>query len=74
MIKGIMPEVTENSLEPVRTIRLEKEGVKSGSSLDSGEIMLETVTNFRLSLFAAFVLSMCSAFYTGSCSVSSSFK
>lgn len=42
MIKGIMPEVTENSLEPVRTIRLEKEGVKSGSSLDSGEIILET--------------------------------
>lgn len=74
MIKGIMPEVTENSLEPVRTIRLEKEGVKSGSSLDSGEIMLETVTSFRLSLFAAFVLSMCSAFYTGSYSVSSSFK
>lgn len=74
MIKGIMPEVTENSLEPVRTIRLEKEGVKSGSSIDSGEIMLETVTSFRLSLFAAFVLSMCSAFYTGSYSVSSSFK
>lgn len=69
-----MPEVTENSLEPVRTIRLEKEGVKSGSSLDSGEIMLETVTSFRLSLFAAFVLSMCSAFYTGPYSVSSSFK
>ena len=73
MIKGIMPEVTENSFEPVRTIRLEKEGVKPNPLLNSGEIMLETVTNFRLSLFAAFVISMCSAFYTGSYSLSSSF-